>query len=170
MRVIVKHPNNPPEIRTLGEPARHPSDNCDRQIQQLVGGNYEACLRDGDVRVWCDEEYLYRENPQINFRRPADGHPVCGTVVVTSSQPGRDGYENASLTDEQCARWMYLLVLISPPWTTSDSEPPLTAIVRRQRMLDELAMNLSSADHSAAATLREQLSTFADDDITRGHP
>ncbi len=158
MRVIIKRPNTPPAVCQIGE------HYTDLQRALVEPGEpaafFEKCLDDGlGGVVWCDEEYLIKGKRDVNFRRPGDGHPICGSVVVTGTRMTKDGPENADLTDEQVNRWMYLLVLMSAPCVL-DGEPPLAAVTRRQRMLDELYLQLPERERELANHVRDQLSTM----------
>lgn len=150
MRVIIKRPGTPPFITQIG-------DNF-RDLQRALAEpgeppcTFESCLRDLLVVVWCDEEYLLKEpKPRLNFRLPGDGHPICGNVVVTSTVDTIDGPSNGSLSDEEVARWMYLLVLLD------------MSLDGRRGMLDELAELLTPSDLIAGAIVSKQLAALPRD-------
>lgn len=144
MRVIIKRPGTAPFLAGIGEDFR--------ELQKALANpgespcTFERCISDGNVSVWCDEEYLLKNPiPSLNFRRPGDGHPICGNVVVTSTADSIDGPTNASLSDEEAARWMYLLVLLD------------AQLEGRAGMLDELATMLTPHDRVLVQHVKEQL-------------
>jgi hypothetical protein len=107
MRVVIKRPMQLPEIvETTGGLA----DLC-----RIIGGDPETCLSDGEGRervvAYCDVDYLVKEElPPLNFFRPADGHPIHGTVVAVGTELSPIGEpHDASLSDEQANMWMWLL-------------------------------------------------------------
>jgi hypothetical protein len=145
MRVIIMRPGNVPQTCEIGE---HYTD-LQRALDDDKSGPriFAAAMRGDNVIVWCDDSYLMRDDARtaLNLRRATDGHPICGTVVVTSTKWERDGEANASLSDEEVTLWMYLLVLMG------------TAVPGdRARMLRELRDELR-ADQIPTARVIEAL-------------
>lgn len=151
MRVIVKHPGQLPVITTIG------NDYTDLQ-HALGDAFFEACMRDGDVVVWCDEEYLLKEpRPELNVRRPNDGHPICGTVVVTGTVHGPEGDENGDLSDADAAMWMFILVACAAQEPIDEQ-----ASERRTKLLGELRLNLTPDQQLKAGVIESMVDSLGE--------
>lgn len=158
MRVVIKRPTLLPYvIDTPGGLA----DLC-----RIIGGDPETCLADGEgserVVAYCDVDYLIKEDlPPLNFFRPADGHPIHGTVVAvgTALSPIAEPHD-ASLTEAQANMWMWLLT-----WLHFEALKTLTAA--GLPWPDELSASPERDDSYRESTLRELYAKLTPDDRTR---
>ncbi len=95
MRVIVKHPDQPPAVADLDM----------RAIEKLLG-SVESCMSGPGVKAHCDGDGLGKEL-RLNLIRPSDGAPIVGPVVVF----GYDGPNERGLTEREVALWMATLAV-----------------------------------------------------------
>lgn len=108
MIVVIKRPGEHAVRAEIGERLE--------DVQAVIGGYIETCIRDGSDRpsvlcsaAWCDEEGLLKPDPKPNIVRPTDGHVIVGTIVVTGMRMTGDGAEWCSLADGDVGRWRLML-------------------------------------------------------------
>lgn len=92
IKVIVKEPNKPCEIREI--------KNNYKVLQELVEGLIDITTLPGreDIDVICNDEYLYNGSP-ANILMPERENVFCGTIIFAGYNE-EDG-SSISLTDEQ---------------------------------------------------------------------
>lgn len=107
MIVVIKRPGEHAVRAEIGERLE--------DVQVIVGGYIETCIRDGHrgstiwSAAWCDEEGLLKPDPKPNIVRPTDGHVIVGTIVVTGMRMTSEGADWCSLPDEDIGRWRLML-------------------------------------------------------------
>lgn len=112
MKVCIARPGEPPRIEEISKGLR--------AMQEVVGGPIELVSVD-DLDLWVCEEGIPMGMP---FNRTVRGHPLVGTILVTSSD--REG-ETIGLTDAQ-ARKAVDLLLDSPAFYTSEDGRTFSAL------------------------------------------
>lgn len=140
MRVIVKHPDQPPATADLDM----------RAIENLLG-SVESCMSGPGVKAHCDGDGLGK-GLALNLIRPSDGAPIVGPVVVF----GYDGPNERGLTDREVALWMATLAVIGVDGPNGDASWRPGAIASLERQVhdedraayDRLARAVSAAYES----------------------
>jgi hypothetical protein len=105
VRAIVKHPGKPAEVVQIGRTLA--------DLQKLVGGFAEVGVkapipldRRHELLVYVNDEGAIN-GMAPNVRRPTDGWPLCGPIVLVKSKPG-DGYP-VDMTEAEAAGALSML-------------------------------------------------------------